>query len=63
TEDVTFDLLQVDRRTAHFQRVGANQRIVLEHLDQVTMKRGGQTGGVVVPEQDVEHGRLVAQQV
>ncbi|MNM83477.1 hypothetical protein D3C81_955390 [compost metagenome] len=61
--DVTFDLFQVDRGAAHFQGVRAGQRVALEHFDQVAVEGGRQARGVVVPEQDVEHRRFVAEQV
>ncbi|MNF70171.1 hypothetical protein D3C84_520720 [compost metagenome] len=61
--DVGRDLLEVDGRAAHFQCIGAGQWVAFEHFDQVAVERRGQPGGVVVPEQDVEHRRLVAQQV
>src|SRR5471032_2899890 len=57
------DLFQVDGRAADFQGIGAGERVALEHLDQVAVEGGGQACGVVVPEQDIEHRRLVAQQV
>ncbi len=61
--DIGGHLLEVDRRAAHFQGIGAHQRVVLEQLNQIAMEGGRQTCGVVVPEQDVEHRRLVAEQV
>ena len=61
--DIGGDLLEVDGRAAHFQGVGAYQWVVLEQFDQVAMERCRQACGVVVPEQDVEHRWLVAQQV
>src|SRR3546814_17079626 len=59
-EDVGGDLLEVDRCTAHFQCIGPDQRVVLEHLDEVAMERRRQPGGVVVPEQNVDNRRLFA---
>ncbi|MNM66232.1 hypothetical protein D3C81_777080 [compost metagenome] len=62
-KDVGSHLLEVNRRAAHFQCIRADQWIVFEHLDQIAVERCRQSCGVVVPEQDVEHRRLVAQQV
>jgi len=39
------------------------QRVVLEEVQQVAMQRGGQARVVVVPVQDVEGRRFLAQQV
>ncbi len=62
-EAVHRDLLQVDRRAAHLQASRMAQRVVLEEIQQVAMQSGGQARVVVVPVEDVERGRLLAQQV
>ncbi len=62
-ENVALHIFQVDRGAAHFQCIRADQWVALEHFDQVAVEGGRQARGVVVPEQDVEHRRLVAEQV
>lgn len=62
-EAVDGDLLQVDRRAAHFQRAGTGQRVVLEQVEHVAVHGGRQPGVVVVPVEDVEGRWLAAQQV
>ncbi|KPC03389.1 Uncharacterized protein AC506_1899 [Pseudomonas syringae pv. maculicola str. M6] len=62
-EAVYRDFLQVDWRTADFQPTGMTERVVLEEVQQVTVQRGGEARGVVVPVQNVERRRRFAQQI
>src|SRR3990167_1723312 len=62
-EAVDRDLLQVDRGAADFQAAGTDQRVVFEEVDQVAMQGGRQAGVVVVPVENVEGRRLLAEQV
>ena len=57
------DLAHVDGLAQHLHLAGMDVRVVLEDADQVGMEGGRQTGGVGVPEQDVERRRVVAEQV
>src|SRR3990167_11392956 len=62
-EYVAGDLLEVDRRATDFQGAGTDQRVGLEHVDELAVQCGGQARGVVVPVEDVEHRRFIAEQV
>jgi len=62
-ETVDGDFLQVDRSAAHFQPARMTQRVVLEEVQQVAMKRCRQARVVIVPVEDVERRWLLAQQV
>ena len=63
TVEVASHLLQVDGRAGDLQGAGAVQRVALEQFDELAVQRGGQARGVVVPVEDVERRRLVAEQV
>ncbi len=60
---VDVHLAEVDRRAQHGQAAGLGQRVVQRHRDEVAVQAGRHAGGVGVPDQDVEGGRPLAQQV
>ncbi|CRI74747.1 Uncharacterised protein [Chlamydia trachomatis] len=62
-EAVHRDLAQVDGRAAYLQAARMAQGVVLEEVQQVAVQGGGQARVVVVPVQDVERRRFLAQQV
>src|SRR5690606_39899971 len=62
-EHLRLDGLEVDRGAADLQRAGGAQRVAAEQLDQVVVQGRRQAGGVVVPVEDVELRRQVAEQV
>ena len=54
---------QVDPRPEQLQGAVPGERIVEIQVEKVAVQPGRQVGGVVVPVQDVEYGRALAQQV
>ena len=54
---------QVHRRPEHGQRIRTRERVVEREPDEVAVQAGGEPHGVLVPVQDVEGGRRLAQQV
>ena len=57
------DRRQVDGLAERRELAGAGERVVEREPDEVAVQAGGQADRVLVPEQDVERGRRLAQQV
>jgi hypothetical protein len=57
------DGAEVHAAAEHLERSGAREGVLQREVDEVAVRTGGEPDGVLVPEQDVEGGRRLAQQV
>src|SRR5262245_1998235 len=56
-------LAHVERYAAHVKLTSADERIGIDEIEKIGMQAGGQSRRVVVPVEDVEGGRRIAEQV
>ena len=64
-DDVAVDVdgAEVDRRAEHVERLGPGEGVLEAELDEVAVQPGGEPDRFLVPVEDVEGGRLLAEQV
>jgi hypothetical protein len=60
---VQIDSTHVERRAAYFKPTGIDERVGVDEIEEVGMQTDGQSRRVVVPVEDVESRRRVAEQV
>src|SRR4029079_18111134 len=64
-DDIAVDVdgAEVDGGAQHLERAGLDERVVEADADEVAVQAGGEADGVLIPVQDVERRRLLAEVV